>query len=104
MRTANEIRAARLREAACCKSCAQGKDCDAEKVSADRYPPKGDGGVEVRSEDEDTFVSRAARAIIEGEPEPPTPEPKSPALSRALAGVRAGLRAGLRAGVRGASA
>ena len=90
MRTANEIRASRLREAACCKACVQGKDCERDKVSAD-HPPKGDGSVERQTEDT-SFAGRAARAILEGKEEPPVPAPKSPALSRALDSVRAGLR------------
>ena len=91
MRTANEIRATRLREA-CCSPCAQGKPCAGKKkkVSADQ-PPKGDGGIEVQTEQVvpvNRFVERAARAIIEGKAQSAVPAPQSKAVSLALAGVR----------------
>lgn len=90
MKPAAEIMADRLREA-CCKPCAEGLPC--KRVSAD-HPPKGDGGIEVQTEEVNPFVGRATRAIVEGKEEPPAPvqESKSPALARALAGLRSGLR------------
>lgn len=95
MRSANEIRAQRLREA-CCSPCAQGKPCAGKKkkVSADQ-PPEGDGGIEVQSEQAapiNPFVARAARAIIEGAERPAAPAPQSKVIARALAGVRRRLR------------
>ncbi len=79
MRTADEIRDARLREACACAEQAKKK-----KVSAD--PPKGDGGIEVQTE---TFVGRAARAILEGKEEPPPiPVSESNAVASALDRIR----------------
>jgi len=85
MRTADEIRAARLREA-----CACGEKTK-KKVSADQ-PPEGDGGIDVQTEQVDPFVARAAQAILEGVQAPLPKRPQSKAVSTALAMVRRGVR------------